>query len=285
MASTDEKASMLAAHSLQTLTERNMKVVRNVLTNEWEDDAQMVSKLLQSPLLIPEDIRIQCLTRALDDVEEPYYILSAALGVQKLKNIEETELELLIPHLKAALFNDHGAVCMRVFITLRRHMKFPRDTDVFVKILRTKRSPLHDAALSWLVLNVNDKDELKSVLGDAPEDLVALAEKKMEEHCSHLVQGKPSPVNIEVVDYIPTFDDFEAMMEKSDALADFFDDLDTDGDNLLGVEDVRTFLSDIGKDESADDIIKEMSKLEIEDTGKIDRDGFIELMFPQFNIQ
>lgn len=75
------------------------------------------------------------------------------------------------------------------------------------------------------------------------------------------------------------------MVEKGDALSDFFDDLDTDHDSKLSTEEVQTFLSDIGKDITTDELADEMKKIGIGDSGKIDKDGFIEFMFPRFNIQ
>lgn len=78
--------------------------------------------------------------------------------------------------------------------------------------------------------------------------------------------------------------DFEAMLDKEDALAEFFEDLDTDHDEKLSAEEVQTFLEDIGKDVTIDNIIDEMKNIGIDDSGKIDRDGFIEMMFPKFQI-
>jgi len=286
MANEGDETTMKTAHSLQTLTERNMQVVTNILNHNWEEEVQMVSSLLQSPLLIPEELRINSLIRGICDYEEPYYILSAALGIQRLK-IDDKDRDNILTHLKKALFNEHGSVCMRVFITLRPYLKFPRDVDLFIEILNTKKSPLHNTALSWLVLNVNDKEELSDILkkNNVPEHLVTQAEQKMEKHCRHLAHGDPSPISIEVIDYVPSFDDFEAMLEKGEALSEFFDDLDTDSDSKLSTQEVQTFLSDIGKDIATDQLLEEMKKIGIGDSGKIDKDGFIELMFPRFNIQ
>lgn len=96
--------------------------------------------------------------------------------------------------------------------------------------------------------------------------------------------GEESPISIEVFDYVPNMIDFEAMLDKEDALAEFFEDLDTDHDEKLSAEEVQTFLEDIGKDVTIDNIIDEMKNIGIDDSGKIDRDGFIEMMFPKFQI-
>ena len=85
-------------------------------------------------------------------------------------------------------------------------------------------------------------------------------------------------------DFIPNLNDFEAMLDKEDTLLDFFDDLDTDEDDKLSANEVKTFLEDIGKDVCIEKIIEEMNSIGIDDSGKIDRDGFIELMFPKFQI-
>lgn len=74
------------------------------------------------------------------------------------------------------------------------------------------------------------------------------------------------------------------MLDKEDTLSEFFEDLDTDHDNKLSAEEVQTFLEDIGKDVSIDEIVEEMKTIGIDDSGKIDRDGFIEMMFPKFQV-
>lgn len=92
-------------------------------------------------------------------------------------------------------------------------------------------------------------------------------------------------MSIEVFDYIPNLIDFEAMLDKEETLAEFFEDLDTDNNNKLSADEVKTFLEDIGKDVDIEEIVKEMKSLGVGDDCKIDKDGFIEMMFPKFNIQ
>lgn len=280
------QAAMFAVHCFQEISDHDMEVIKKILECNWEDELQIVANLLQNPFLIPEDIRIDCLIRGLNDIDTPYYILSAALGVQRLQLNETDELELL-KCLRSVVFNEQGVISMRAFIALQPHLKYPTDNDLFVKILNMPKSSLHDSALSWMVLQTNDKKDLLSALqkGNVPDHLVSMAEKKMDEHCESLAHGEESPVSIEVFDYIPNLIDFEAMLDKEETLAEFFEDLDTDNNNKLSADEVKTFLEDIGKDVDIEEIVKEMKSLGVGDDCKIDKDGFIEMMFPKFNIQ
>ena len=186
------QATLYAACCMQNnLEEYDVVMIKKIIESNWEDEEQMVSNLLQCPFLLPEDIRIATLIRGLEDVETPYYVLSAALGVQRI-TIEENDFLNIIKCLKTVIFNEHGAVSMRAFISLQPYLKYPTDVDLFLDILKTKKSSLHDGALSWLVLRVNDKKDLLLTLKNAevPETLIANAEKKMEEHCEYLAHGK-----------------------------------------------------------------------------------------------
>lgn len=185
------QAAMLAACTLQNLTDRDKDMIRKILDHNWDDEEQMVSNLLQFPYLLPEDIRLSCLQRGLEGSEIPYYIISASVGIQRLQ-FDENELQSLTKILRKAIVNEHAAVCMRAFITLQPYLHYPTDISVFVDILKSKKSPLHDGALSWLVLHVNDKKELINILKDGvvPSQLISNAEKKMDMHCESLAHGK-----------------------------------------------------------------------------------------------
>lgn len=280
------QAALLAGLCLQNLTKNDEETIRNIIRNNWDDEEQMVSNLLQSPFLIPDEIKLKTLTHGLAENEIPYYILSACVGIQRIK-LKNEDVDSVKKLLKGAVFNEHGAICMRAFITLNSYLKLPEDVGLFIDIFKTKKSPLHDSALSWLVLHVNDKKELLRILneGDVCQSIISKAENKMDDHCESLAHGEESPISIEVFDYIPNLVDFEAMLDKEDALAEFFDDLDTDHDEKLSANEVQNFLEDIGKEVSIDDVIKEMKNIGIDDSGKIDRDGFIEMMFPKFQIR
>eukprot|EP00111_Clytia_hemisphaerica_P018590 TCONS_00054975-protein len=279
------QAALVASICFSNRSDSDEKIIRNIVKNGWDEEEQVISNLLQSPFLLPEDIRLSTIIKGLEDDEMPYFILSACIGIQRVK-LKDDDLESLEKLLRKAVFNEHGAVCMRAFITLNPFLKYPKDNQLFIDILSTKKSPLHETALSWLVLHVSDKQELLKLLNDGhvKDSLVTDAVKKIDDHCQSLAHGEESPVTIEVFDYVPNMIDFEAMLDKEDALTEFFDDLDTDHDEKLSAKEVQTFLEDIGKEVKIDDVIEEMKKIGIDDGGKIDRDGFMEMMFPKFQI-
>lgn len=77
--------------------------------------------------------------------------------------------------------------------------------------------------------------------------------------------------------------DFEAMLDKQDTLSDFFLDLDGDNDGKVSLRDVQNFLEDIGKVVSLDELKKDAQSNDVNDT--IDKDTFIEIMFPRFQMK
>ena len=97
--------------------------------------------------------------------------------------------------------------------------------------------------------------------------------------------GEQSPVSIELFDFIPNLNDFESMLAKEDTLSELFDDLDSDKDEKVSADQVKSFLEDIGQDVKMDEIVDEMKKMGIDEKCRIDRDGFVEMMFPKFHMQ
>lgn len=185
------QAALLASICFSNGFGENAKVIQNIIENKWEEEEQIISNLLQSPFLIPENIRVSTLIRGLEDDEMPYFVLSACFGIQRVKLASE-DTEKVMKLLRKAVFNEHSSVGMRAFITLNPMLKYPEDTNLFIDILNTKKSPLHDTALSWLVLHVNDKKELLNFLNDGNvcESLISIAVKKMDDHCESLAHGK-----------------------------------------------------------------------------------------------
>lgn len=75
------------------------------------------------------------------------------------------------------------------------------------------------------------------------------------------------------------------MLDKQEALTEFFMDLDGDKDGKISLEDVQNFLEDIGKKVSLEEIKKGLKSIDVDVNGNIDKDTFIEIMFPRFQMQ
>ena len=81
---------------------------------------------------------------------------------------------------------------MRAFISLQPILKYPADIDLFLDILKNKKSPLQETALAWLVLNVGHKKELVDILqkNSVNSKMTEKAQEKMEIHCHSLAHGR-----------------------------------------------------------------------------------------------
>lgn len=173
----------MIAFSLRQLDSHDLTLVRKVLEENWEDEEQMVSNLLQYPFLIPDDIRMQSLKRGLNDVECPYYILSSAVGLQRLNPLENNRLLDLMGELKKACLHDIGIVAMQAFMTLHPLLKYPEDRDFIADILKQPRSTLFHNALTWLLIKVKDKDLIIQLLNekDVTADVKFKAERFLDD--------------------------------------------------------------------------------------------------------
>ncbi len=97
--------------------------------------------------------------------------------------------------------------------------------------------------------------------------------------------GEEQDLSLQFLDYIPNLNDFEAMLDKQDTLLEFFADLDTDHDGKVTLSQVQSFLEDIGKNISIEELKKDLKSIETDANGNIDKDGFIEIMFPRFQMR
>ena len=85
--------------------------------------------------------------------------------------------------------------------------------------------------------------------------------------------------------FIPNLAEFEAMRTKEQTLSELFTELDLDKDGLIGAAELRDFCEDIGQDITLERAAKDIALVDGNKDGKIDKDEWIELMFPKFNIQ
>ena len=85
--------------------------------------------------------------------------------------------------------------------------------------------------------------------------------------------------------FVPNLADFEAMKTKEQTLSELFTELDLDKDGLIGPAELKDFCEDIGQDITLERAAKDISLVDGDKDGKIDKDEWIELMFPKFNIQ
>ena len=97
--------------------------------------------------------------------------------------------------------------------------------------------------------------------------------------------GDENSFALQFVNYIPSLNEFEAMLDKQDTLSDFFNDLDVDKDGKVSLSEVQSFFEDIGKSVSLEELKKDLQSKEIDPNDKIDKDAFIEIMFPRFQMK
>ncbi len=174
----DLNQAALFACNLKSLDTHDLTMIRKVLQENWEDEEQMVSNLLQFPHLIPEDIRIGCIRKGLDDLESPYYILSAAVGLQRI-SLKDEDWKLLLDDLKNACLHEIGVVSMRAFMSLQPKLLHPNDNKFITDILKKPKSALFQNALTWLIMQEKDKSAVLKTLKEAgiPEESHKKAEK------------------------------------------------------------------------------------------------------------
>ena len=99
------------------------------------------------------------------------------------------------------------------------------------------------------------------------------------------ILGEDPIFALQFINYIPSLNEFDAMLDKQETLSDFFSDLDADKDGRVSLSEVQTFLEDIGKKVSLEELKTDLQSMEIDANDSIDKDAFIEIMFPRFQMK
>lgn len=260
-------------------------MIRNILEYNWDTENQMVSNLLHFPHIMPDDKRLKWLLKGLKEEKHPYYVLAAATGVAGLK-LQGKDAEEIVELLKDISTSQPGMVALRAFMSLVDYLKHPKDTQFVLKFMHKSNSNLRYNSLDWLIENVKDKKELLSLLEDKaiPEDVKLEAIDRVNNSPESEVQDWTNE-DLHHFTFVPNLAEFEAMRTKEQTLSELFSELDLDKDGLIGAAELRDFCEDIGQDITLERAAKDIALVDGDKDGKIDRDEWIELMFPKFNIQ
>lgn len=269
--------------SLNSSNKYDEVMIRNILNNNWDTEPQMVSNLLHFPSVIPNDLRLPSLLRGLQETKRSYYILAASHGLSSLDLASENEnhVKEIKEQLKTTTMRPQGVIAIHAFTALGRLLRHPEDTEFVLRFLHCDKSTLHHNALTWIFLNIKDKSEVKKILENkaVPEDI---REEGLERLETDLIDDFNQDSGFT---YTPNLADFEAMRHKEQTLSEIFTELDTDRDGKIGAEELLSFCEDIGQVMTLEKAKNDVKHFDGDQDGKIVRDEWIELMFPQFNVQ
>ncbi|XP_032233796.1 uncharacterized protein LOC5509081 isoform X2 [Nematostella vectensis] len=286
----DEAMRLAKKLDYEKLDEYDKKMVTSILDCNWDEEHLMVSNLLHAPHIIPKDVRLKTIIKGLREEKQPYYALAAATGITSLK-LDGAEADQIIDLLKNCSTHQRGTIAIRAFMTLAGLLKHPQDTDFVVKFMHKANSNLRYNSLDWLIANVRDKNEIIGLLQDKhiPDDVRQEAIDKVNtvflEKEDELQSNDWTTEELHHYTFVPNLAEFEAMLTKEQTLAELFTELDTNKDGLICAKELKEFCDDIGQDISLDQAKQDIALVDTNNDGKIDKDEWVELMFPKFNIQ
>lgn len=280
----DEANRLSKKISYCQLAENEKNMVTNILEFNWDSEIQMVSNLLHFPHIMPDDKRLKWLLKGLKEQKHPYYVLAAATGVAGLK-LQGQDADEIVELLKDLSTSQPGVVALRAFMSLVEHLTHPKDTQFVLKFMHKSKSNLRYNSLDWLIENIKDTNELLSLLEDQeiPEDVKLEAIDRVNTPESE-VQDRTNE-DLHHFTFVPNLAEFEALRAKEQTLSELFGELDLDNDGLIGAEELRDFCEDIGQEITKEGAVRDIALVDANKDGKIDKDEWIELMFPKFNIQ
>ncbi len=156
------------------------------------------------------------------------------------------------------------------------------DVEQVVTFLSQTESVVRHNARAWLIRRFGNKnrDELEEIFTKAalPKLYQRAFFHVLTKHQENKAKGGFDSYAFSLSAYIPNLDEFEKLERYRKKLFTVFWQLDQDGDELLGADDVLGFLKKIGGNVSRDDVVKMIQEVDDDEDGKIDLCQWFDMM-------
>ena len=179
------------ASELRELSAEDVAVVREVIQG-WKPQ-QAVANLLFHTRLIPSDIRVATMLRALTDRDRPYLRLASAVGLQSMDHAEiaRQDATLIAAGLLQLIEADPSIVSSRASVSIETWLD-PASAPAVSRLLNHPNDTASHNLLAWLIRHV-DATELGPLLlaSELPPEKVRSAIADVEEYAKCRDAGVP----------------------------------------------------------------------------------------------
>jgi hypothetical protein len=149
LAAEDLDDALRAVQQITSLEAEDAAAIRRVIAS-WQDP-QGVSNLLIHPALLPDDIRLSSLFRALAEHRVAYYILAATVGFQTMDSVSmvAAERKRVVQELLELIRDHHGIVAQRASISIQRFLT-PEDAPPVFALWAHRDDTVWHNLRAWL---------------------------------------------------------------------------------------------------------------------------------------
>jgi hypothetical protein len=200
---------LAASRRLDDLSQGEQEVVRSVLRS-W-DNPQAVPNLLFHPTLIPEDIRVDAILRGLTERVEPWCVMAAVVGLQRIaaEDVPEEESSLILEHLIHIMAKYKGVLSSRASVSVSSFLR-AGDAKRVLRFLSHPNEATRHNIMAWL-LRTSDRKGVewltKTVNStEVPQEVRDYALGKLRQHVKERQSGEGSTLTWEVYSFIPNLE-------------------------------------------------------------------------------
>jgi len=286
--------AFLEAKDLDVLVQRASKLgtsiisveyrIKQILENDWKTNSQAICNLLQCPYIIPEDVRNTCLLRGLKD-ENPYYVLSAIVGVQHRKfeemSVVDEIKELLWKHVQES----SGPTANRAFISLEQHLSIVDDKQL-TKLLVHKEPTIRVNAFHAILrlCPTISEEQFSGLLAEAcfPEKVIS---RSVTNFRAQKLKTEPDGLpNDTIISFIPNMEDFKQAQSYRKVIDTIFEQCPKIGNGVIGPRQLQAYMNSIDVPISEEDAQARVEEEDIYGKGGLDIHEFFNFMNGKINL-
>jgi hypothetical protein len=178
----------------------------------WEDE-QAVANFLFYPFLIPAELRLPAIRRALEETEQPYYTLAIVVGLQWFEpgQLPPEETREIRDRLFDLIRSDSSIIAVRASTSLSNFVD-ESDAERMCGLLDHPDDTVRHNVLAWLLRNVGggNADNVADLIGRSQlsSNLREEALQKAEQHAKITSEGGFSTIDVPLFGYIPNLTEF-----------------------------------------------------------------------------
>ena len=198
---------------LGSLSDADASLIRSTLV-EWRND-QGVANLLFHPHLIPADTRLKSILRGLDERDQRYYVLAAAVGLQSVEPATLTPdgVASIRERLLRIVASDNSIIASRASVSIQPFVS-KSDAGVVLRLLGHSNETVRHNLLAWLVENFQseESDDLQRLIEATELSIQTKQEviRQVADYKEARREGRFTAVGSPLFGYIPNLNEFHA---------------------------------------------------------------------------
>lgn len=277
--SEDIEMTLQFAKKMQRLSKSQQNLIRQKISENWNENFVSISNLLFHLRLIPNDILYETVMKALKS-NESYFVTAVSIGLQNYWSLFSEKQKMEIKQLLLNIVSlKKGIEASRALIALTSVLSLDDSEKVFLFLEKDDQSVIHNAR-AWLLNAMRHLPE-KEISKMIEKFRVNESTKKEfleinQKFRKNLKEKKSFPLADYFYPKIPNYSDIKFEKTVNERLGLIFSALDEKGKGFLSLDQISDFLIASNTKLSLDEIKERV--LKINKNGNLNMEEFIHFM-------